>query len=306
MRTLNREQAWIPFAKHATLLEIAAHQTGNDFFGLHAASQVDPRDLGALGYIGLSSRTVGDALLNLERYLATFTEAFRFELAIDDDLARVKFEAIDSSFLRYRQASEFGGGLFVKAYQFFAKGEITPLEVQFVHRYDGDGQEHQRVLGCPATFGHNRNQVILNRRDLAVPIGTADDKLLRILTSYCEEILSKRARSKPEQITKLERCIIDLLPTGRAKARAVATELGMSERTLVRHLAEMGTSFSEILNQLRHELALKYLHQPELNLTQVAFLLGYSNQSAFSAAFKRTTGRPPREMRGTHRMSASG
>jgi AraC-like DNA-binding protein len=71
----------------------------------------------------------------------------------------------------------------------------------------------------------------------------------------------------------------------------------MSERTLVRRLAETGTSFSEILSQLRHELALKYLREPKLNLTQVAFLLGYSNQSAFSAAFKRTTGWPPREMR---------
>ena len=202
--------------------------------------------------------------------------------------------------MRYRLALEFGGGLFVKTYQFFTKSEITPVDVQFVHRYAGDPQEYERVLGCPASFGHNRAEVILNRRELAVPIGTADDRLLRILTSHCEEILKKRARSKPEHITKLERCIIDLLPTGRAKARHVATELGVSERTLVRRLAETGTSFSEILSQLRHELAQKYLREPGLNLTQVAFLLGYSNQSAFSAAFKRTTGRPPREMRRAH------
>jgi AraC-like DNA-binding protein len=147
------------------------------------------------------------------------------------------------------------------------------------------------------TFGHNRTQVILNRRDLATPIETADRRLLRILTDHCEEILKKHARSKPEHIVKLERHIIDLLPKGQAKAKIVATELGMSERTLVRNLAEKGTSFSEILSQLRHELAMKYLREPELNLTQVAFLLGYANQSAFSAAFKRTTGQAPREMR---------
>ncbi len=67
MRTLNREEAWIPFHRHAALLEIAAHETGDDFFGLHLAAQVNPRDVGALGYIGLSSRTLGDALLNLEK-----------------------------------------------------------------------------------------------------------------------------------------------------------------------------------------------------------------------------------------------
>ena len=297
MREINREEGWIPFLKHAALVEIAAHETGDNFFGLHIAEQVDPRDLGALGYIGLSSQNLGDALLNLERYLATITEAFRIELSIEDDFAYVKFEPAHSAFLRHRQANEFGNGVFVKAYQFFTKSEIAPARVQFVHPFNGDTQEHTKVLGCPVTFGHNRNQVILNRRDLATPIETADRKLLRILTTHCEEILKKHALNKPEHIVKLERHIVDLLPKGQAKAKIVATELGMSERTLVRNLAEKGTSFSEILSQLRHELALKYLREPELNLTQVAFLLGYANQSAFSAAFRRTTGQAPREMR---------
>jgi hypothetical protein len=90
MREINRQEGWIPFLKHAALVEIAAHETGDDFFGLHIAEQVDPRDLGALGYIGLSSQTLGDALLNLERYLATITEAFRIELSIEDDFAYVR------------------------------------------------------------------------------------------------------------------------------------------------------------------------------------------------------------------------
>jgi AraC-like DNA-binding protein len=297
MREINREEGWIPYLKHAALVEIAAHETGDDYFGLHIAEQVDPRDLGALGYIGLSSQTLGDALLNLERYLATITEAFRIEMSVEDDFAYVKFEPAHSSFLRHRQANEFGAGVFVKAYQFFTKSEIAPARVQFVHKFNGDAKEHTKVLGCPVAFGHNRTLVILNRRDMATLIETADHRLLRILTTHCDDILEKRASSKPEHITSLERHIIELLPKGQAKAKVVATELGMSERTLVRNLAEKGTSFSEILSQLRHELALKYLREPELNLTQVAFLLGYANQSAFSAAFKRTTGQAPREMR---------
>jgi len=297
MRTLNREEAWIPFPKHAALLEIAAHETGDEFFGLHLATKVDPRDLGALGYIGLSSQTLGDALLNLERYLKTITEAFRIELSVDNDFLHVRFVPTHSSFLGHRQAMEFGSGVFVKAYQFFTKSEIAPVEVQFVHRYNNDTQPLQQVLGGPVTFGCKQNQVILKRKDLVVPIETADDRLLRILTKYCEEVLKKSARNKPANIAKLERTIIDLLPTGQAKVKIVATKLGMSERSLVRHLAEMDTSFSEILDQLRHELALNYLRQPELNLTRIAFLLGYANQSAFSAAFKRKTGLAPSEMR---------
>jgi len=299
MRTLNREGAWIPAVKQAVLLEIAARETGDDLFGVHAATHFDPRDLGVIGYVGLSARTLGDAVLNLQRYLATMTAAWTIELSVHDDLAHITIEPADSSFFCYRQTSEFRARAFVKASEFITKTKITPAEVQFVHRYDGDPRGHQREFGCSVTFGHNRNEVILNHRDLAVPIETADDRLLRILATRCEDVLSERASSESGHIAKLERCIIDLLPTGRAKARNVATELGMSERTLVRHLAETGTSFSEILSQLRHELALKYLREPGISLTQVAFLLGYSNQSAFSAAFKRTTGRSPSQMRGT-------
>ena len=298
MRTLNRDGAWIPFLKHAALLDVAVQETGDNFFGLHVAARLDPRDLGAIGYIGLSSQTLGDALLNLERYLATFTEALAIHLSTHDDLAVVWIEPTNPSFLRHRQALELANGALVKAYQFFTKTEIVPVEVRFVHAYAGGAQEHRQIIGCPVTFGHKRNEVVLRRKDLSAPIGTADDRLLRILITHCEDVLRQRASSKAENIGKLERCIIDLLPTGRAKAKHVATELGMSERSLVRHLSEMGTSFTDILSQLRHELALKYLREPKLNLTQVAFLLGYSNQSAFSAAFKRRTGRPPREMRG--------
>lgn len=297
MRTINREDAWIPFVKHAQLLEIAARDTGDTLFGLRIAGRLDPRDLGAIGYIGLSSRTLGDALLNLSRYLRVITDESRIELSIEGDLAHVTMEPAHPSFTTRRQATENFIAGFVRAYQFFVKRELTPAEVQFAHHFEGDARTHERFFGCPVLFAQNRSQVTLERRDLAAPIETADDRLLKILVSHCEEILRKNARSKPEQVAKLERCIIALMPTGRAKIKLVATELGMSERTLVRRLAEMGTSFSEIHDQLRLELALKYLRQPELSLTEVAFLLGYANLSAFSAAFKRKTGHTPRDAR---------
>ena len=296
-RTLDQNEAWIPFSKQAALLEIAARETSDEYFGLRAASQVDPRDLGAIGYVGLSSRNLGDAILNLKRYVATVSEAIRIGLSVEVDFARVLLEPIDPSFVRHRQAIEFATGVSVKAYRFFTKYKVTPVAVHFTHRIAGDTEQYERFLGCPAMFGRNRNQIVLERRDLGVPIESADDRLLKILISYCDEVLEKRARNKPDDITKLERCIIDLLPTGEAKAKVVAKKLGMSERSLVRRLSEMGTSFSDTLQKLRYQLALKYLSQPELSLTQIAFLLGYANQSAFSAAFKRTTGHTPREIR---------
>ncbi len=297
LQTLNRKDAWIPFAKHAELLEIAARETGDDFLGLNAASLIDPRDLGAIGYVGLSSRTLGDALLNLKRYLATISEAVRIDLIVDDGQVRLTSEPVEASFLQARQAMEFGAGAHLACYQFFTRRKILPLEVQFAHPFTGDNQVHQRHFGCPVAFGQDRSQIVLHQRQLTLPIESADDRLLEILKAQCDEILMKRAENNSQFMTRLERCIVDLLPRGEARAKIVAAELGMSERSFVRHLAGMGTSFSEVLSRLRHELALKYLQQPELSLDHVSFLLGYANQSAFSAAFKRTTGRTPREMR---------
>ena len=90
---------------------------------------------------------------------------------------------------------------------------------------------------------------------------------------------------------------MDLLPRGQARAKVVATDLGLSDRTLTRRLGALGTSFDGLLDNLRHRLALKYVMQSDLSLTQVAFLLGYANQPAFSFAFKRWTGRTPSETR---------
>jgi len=98
-------------------------------------------------------------------------------------------------------------------------------------------------------------------------------------------------------LPKVERTVMDLLPQGQARAKVIAEQLGLSDRTLTRRLSDLGTSFDGILDRLRHQLALKYVTGSDLSLTQVAFLLGYANQSAFTLAFRRWTGKAPSEMR---------
>jgi AraC-like DNA-binding protein len=87
------------------------------------------------------------------------------------------------------------------------------------------------------------------------------------------------------------------LPKGAAKAKVIATDLGIGERTFTRQLAALGTSFNDMLDQIRKQLALKYVSETDLRLAQVAFLLGYANQPAFTLAFRRWTGQAPRELR---------
>jgi AraC-like DNA-binding protein len=120
------------------------------------------------------------------------------------------------------------------------------------------------------------------------------------LTGYCEEILASREDSSPGLRHGVERIIARLLCRGEAETEVVADELGMSVRTLARRLGDLGVTFAQILDELRHDLALRYLRDPNLSLSQIAFLLGYSELSAFSHAFRRWTRTTPGEWRTTH------
>ena len=139
-----------------------------------------------------------------------------------------------------------------------------------------------------------------SRRQLALPIATADDRLLGILTNYCDEILADREESSPDLQHQVERIVMRLLSRGEAETRNVAHELGMSVRTLARRLNESGATFAEILDRLRSDLAQNYLKDASLTPSQITFLLGYSEVSAFSHAFKRWTGTTPGEWRAKH------
>ena len=297
LRAVNRDGGRIPWLAQSRLMEIAALELGDDCYGLHLSAKVDVRDADAIAYLGLASRTLGDALDNLARYVHVFSEAVQFDIAKDDDKAVVDLIPADPSYLEHRQQMEFGAGLLLHAYRLFTKRTITPLEVRFVHHRRDHANEVARLFGCKVTYLQSRTQMVLKAGDLATPIVTADDRLLKILKAHCETILKEHGSHDAGLVQQVERRIMDLLPKGAAKAKVVATDLGMSDRTLSRQMAAAGTSFDNVLERLRHQLALKYVTTTDLSLTQVAFVLGYANQPAFSQAFKRWTGRAPSEMR---------
>jgi AraC-like DNA-binding protein len=185
----------------------------------------------------------------------------------------------------------------IHTYKIFVGDQFRPIEMRFPHSFAGASTLHEEFLGCPVKFNHEFSQLTLPREALLAPIKSADHRLLQILTRYCEEVLSAHANRVSDLVTKFERLVLKLLPSGRATAQIVAAELGMSERTLARRLAQENTSFTETLDTLRQEMPLKYLHRRDLQLSEVAFLLGYAIHSSFCVAFKRWTGKSPSALR---------
>src|SRR5262249_49157688 len=170
-------------------------------------------------------------------------------------------------------------------------------EVKFGHARNREIAKLERFLGCPVHFGTRHNALTFSHRQLGLPIATADERLHGLLTSYCEEILASREDSSPDLRHRVEKIITKLLCRGEAETELVAHELGMSVRTLARRLDDLGVSFAQILDELRHDLALRYLRDRNRGLSEIAFLLGYSEPSAFSHA----SGRWPRTTPGAWR-----
>lgn len=119
--------------------------------------------------------------------------------------------------------------------------------------------------------------------------------LNRLLLKLCEEAVAHRSASRGSIRTQVENAIAASLPHGNAHAGAIAKVLGLSPRTLARHLTQEGATFSGLLNGIRLDLATRYLGDEALSISQIAWLLGYHDIGAFSHAFKRWTGTTPRE-----------
>ena len=293
--------ARIPFQQHATLLDLAARATENGCFALDlAAKEGDPRDNGLLAYTALSSGTFREALKVVERYFHVLNEAIDVKVEFSPGEVTIDYQLSDARLTTPRQAIEFGAANLVRSLRFLTNSRLRPGGVKFRHSRNHEIAKFERFFGCPVHFGTRHNSLTFSRHQLALPIATADKRLHGLLTGYCEEILVSREDSSPDLRHRVERIIARLLCRGEAETEAVAHELGMSVRTLARRLSDLGVTFAQILDELRHDLALRYLRDPNLSLSQIAFLLGYSELSAFSHAFRRWTRTTPGEWRTKH------
>jgi AraC-like DNA-binding protein len=176
---------------------------------------------------------------------------------------------------------------------------LSPRIVKLNHRRTELPAGIKKVFGCNVIFGSDVDEVVFPRHAKSIAIINADPYLNSLLERYCEEALSNRQQQSGTWRLKVENAIVPLLPHGQAKLGEIAQRLGVSERTLTRLLASEQCTFSEILDALRLDLAKSYLREDNLPMSEVGWLLGFQNASAFFHAFKRWTGKTPRQVRST-------
>lgn len=294
---IDADGARIPITAHAAVFELAAQSIDDDCLGLRFGATRDVRDAGLIGYLGISSQTLGDAIRNVSRYSRVFSDAVAFDVG---DLAKtgdMRWTFRVPTGVRTRQMIEFSAANFVQATRQLTGRNIVPTELTFAHPRNEHLDSFDRFFGCKVQFGEAGDRLRFRQSDLLTHLVNADDRLLAILRSYCDEILGQHAQKSPPLVEQVERLIVQRLTGGDAKADTIAAELGMTRRTLTRKLSELGTSFQNLLDGLRKELAQRYLRDSGISMAEIAFLLGYTETSAFNHAFRRWTGRTPRQSR---------
>jgi AraC-like DNA-binding protein len=287
------------------LLEFAADALQDDFIGFHLAQDYDLREIGLLYYALASSEILADALHRAERYSGIANEGISLQARTGKETAiALNYVGMDRRSDRHHM--EFWLMSLVRLCRQLTNRRLVPSRVRVMHHRKKTTAEFRSFLGCEIEFGSAVDEVVFPAAVKLMAIVSADPYLNELLLKYFEEALAHRPATGATLRSNVENAITPLLPHGKANAGEVARRLGMSHRTLARRLAAEQLTFSEIQTELKTDLAKRYLRDGDLPISQIAWLLGYREVSAFTHAFKRWTGTAPRQSRAQGRFVSTG
>jgi AraC-like DNA-binding protein len=268
----------------------AVKQFGRPTLGLHVGTAMPLGTL--LDYLAGSSPTLRAALGQIARYLGVVTRNVIWVLRPREPDGLTTFEERPT----YQPAAiaphlrEFGVAVTVsRLVEWFDR---RPREVWLPHPAQGPVGEYEHVLGCAVLFERDRTALRFDDETLEAPARRHDPQLFQLLESHAQRVLAETPATATFR-ERVRRTVVERLREGEPSMPGVAQALATSERSLQRKLQAEGVSFRDVVDEARHKLAVVYLGDRTLSLTDVACLLGYSEGAAFTRAYKRWTGTAP-------------
>ena len=289
----------ISAAGQSRLLDCAAEAIEDTAFGLHLAEETDPRTVGIIFYAMSAAENLSEALALLDRYSRIANEAVRMRRTTTPEGLAVEIGFVGLPRPLGRQGAEFLMAVMLRALRELAGRKVRPIRAAFAHARNADLPEFVRFFGCPVEFGRAANEGVasdlldFSNVTVTAPLLTADRKLLKALEPFCDMAAKERRTASDTLRAAVEKEAEKLLPHGKAQKPIIAKALGMSARTFSRRLSVEGTTYEDVVDGLRRSLALQYLKEPGMSLSQIAWLLGYEGSTSFNHAFRRWTGRSP-------------
>jgi AraC-like DNA-binding protein len=286
----------VPLSKMTRLWDTAVFITGDQQFGMKAGARAEPGDYYVLGHAWLASETLRGGLERLTRYVHVVSTAITHVEVVEEDGMVVFVESFDDpSIVVSRTADEAGLVAFFKLCELVRRGPVRPLKAEFIFPADTARPYLEEFLQCPVTYGNECEKIYFSKELLEerLPGYIPDvlDATARIAEQYLESL------DQSAVATDVQRLLVKMLPSGKADQDRIASRLYRSTSTLHRQLTAEGTSYRDILETTRRDLAEKYLRDGDYTQAEIAYMVGFSDQSNFARAFKRWTGVSPGQFR---------
>ncbi len=294
-RQLRDADARIPLAAVERLWRVAAGHVSDPAFGLRIGAETSVREWGLVGYAVAYSNTLGSALNRFAHYSRVVSDALVIRIDTERDATWVRLD-VQPALRAFRPAVDTRLAALLSACREMTGAPVTPLLVQLSYREPADVKEYERFFAAPLEFGALASSFLLRSEDLARRLAMAD----KTLAGYLETLADQKLASVGAERTlseRVRRALWAELSERTPNLEAVARALGMSARTLQRQLRQEGVTFARLLEELRREMAPALLRDGQHGVSEVAFLLGYEDPSAFRRAFQRWFARSPRSFR---------
>jgi AraC-like DNA-binding protein len=289
---LNDTQRRLSIDEVSLLWEMAVERSGKTTLGLSKDLAATYGKLGVVGHAMMASPTLLAALERFARYLNVVSNAATFVLTAAPEGHWFEFGHEGGERPVPRQRVEFGVLTMLSFCNWITARDFNALAVEFVDPPPADSSVHEAVFGCPVRFGQAANRALLRRSDLALPLSARDPALAALHDRLIEDELEKLTAGAPTSL-RVRDLLAARLCDAEPRREQIAAALKVSDRTLQRRLQAEGTSFQQLLDDTRRELAQKYLRRPRTPLRDVAELLGFEDQSNLFRACKRWFGESP-------------
>lgn len=286
----------VPLRSYVSLFEAASDLAGDPLLGLSLSATAGPETLGALGFLFVSSDTLGHGLANLCRYVSAVQDATDNAVEVDGELATITYQIRDDGISPRRQDAEYSLGLILRLIRAYAGGRCDPVEIHLEHGPKVPRRNYEHAFACPVFFSQTRNAVVLKAADLKIRSVALSDALADIL----EAQLRDRLESKNRMRSFGDRVEGALTPTSiqqKVSFGYLAQDMRISQSTLYRRLSSENKSFRRVLDGKREALAKRLLANSRMSIAEVASALGYAENASFTRAFRRWTKVSPRQFR---------
>lgn len=285
---VGNQDAFIDLRGSVAVLENAAAHTGASDFGRQLAQHQGIEILGPVGVAARTAPTAGEAMRAIEQYMSVYSPGLSTTIHSDDDgrLARLDWRLSLTCPPPHAQSAELGLGVAVRVLALLAGDDFSPVVVNFRHQPLASSDNYARYFGCSVRFEQPSTELVFARSYLSRPLGI-DSGVHDVVREYLASIATPVSVQATEPVRLLIR---RMLPTGGLTLDLVATHLALHPRTLQRQLAAQGATFAGLVDEVRREEAERYLRESDVPLSQLAGILGYSEQSVLSRACQRWFG----------------